>query len=148
MWWDEHGGTYVIKVGGLEVQEAGTDHQGEAGLRLEVDFSESGGLLDAIAEFASQQRLALTPPEALPTELAETPLLAAFHVPGNNLFIYCEEPVLKVRRLGPRALGLAVTGEFRVRKVPCGEADIVIHLNGAAMGRVLAYGAAMLKDAA
>jgi hypothetical protein len=144
MWWDEHGGTYVVKVAGLEVGAAG-DLEAEPAIRLEADLTAAVTLMAEIAGFASEHRLALPPLSPLPVELTETPILAAFHVPGKNLFIYCEDPTLRIRAAGPQAIEMVVTGGFQVRRVPCREGDVVIHLTATAMGRLLAYSAALLQ---
>ena len=44
--WDEHGGTFVLRVEGLEVVAA-PELQGEAGIRLEVDLPEPAALARA-----------------------------------------------------------------------------------------------------
>ncbi len=144
MWWDEHGGTFVLKVTELAVLEAGPP-EAASGIRLELALPEPQALLREISGFASQHQLLLAPPEPRPAELSVPSVLAAFHVPGQNLFIYCEDPELRVRVLGPQTLELAVTGEFRCRRVPCREPDVVIHLTGAAMSRLLSYCAALLR---
>lgn len=145
MWWDEHGGTFVLKVTELEVLEA-APAEAASGIRLELALPEPQALLREISGFASQHQLLLAPPEPRPAELLVPPVLAAFHVPGPNLFIYCEDPELRVRALGPQTLELSVTGEFRSRRVPCREPDVVIHLTGDAMSRLLSYCAALLRN--
>lgn len=109
--WDEHGGTFVLKVSDLKISE---DAAGavESGIRLELALNDPQALLKEITGFARQLSLSLTPPSPPGAEWAETPVLAAFHVPERNLFIYCEDPSLRVRASGPQTLELAVTGEF------------------------------------
>ena len=70
--------------------------------------------------------------------ISETPILVAGHIPGNNLFIYCEAPGLTLRRSGRQTMELRVDGVFKARRVPCQETDLVIHLEMAAMCRLLA----------
>jgi hypothetical protein len=135
---DEHGGAFILRVEGLQVLE-GTDPAPGSAIRLEVTLPLPEALLAEIREFAGNHRLPLAPLPPPPSELAEAPILAASHVPGRNLFVYCEEPVLHVRALDPQTLELAVTGAFRSRRVPCREADVVVHLTPAAMGRLLSY---------
>jgi len=143
--WDEHGGTFVLKVSGLEVQEA-AGAEAESGLWLEVVLVGSGARLEEMAGFAAQHRLALPAMSSPSGELTEAPILAAFHVPGRDLFIYGEATELRVRTV-PQGLEMAITGEFRSRRVPCREADLVIHLTPDANARLLAYGAAALGRA-
>ena len=134
--WDEHGGTFVLRVEGLEVLEA-PELQGEAGIRLEVALPEPAALAGQIESFAGQHSLHLGP-GPLRAEFSETPVLAAGHIPGKNLFIFCEEPRLMVRRRETQVMELWVTGAFKSRRVPCQETDVVIYLEAAAMGRLLA----------
>ena len=54
--WDEHGGTFVLRVEGLEVLEA-PELQGEAGIRLEVDLPAPAALAGQIESFAGQHAL-------------------------------------------------------------------------------------------
>lgn len=143
MLWDEHGGTFVLKVSDLEVLEAAAA-PAESGIWLDLALTAPQALLQEITGFARHHRLPLAPLSPPPAELTEAPMLAAFHVPGQNLFVYCEDPRLRVRVSGPRTLELAVTGEFRARRVPCREVDVVVHLSAAASSRLLAYGAAVL----
>ena len=134
--WDEHGGTFVLRIEGLEVREA-PELQGEAGLRLEADLPEPAALARLIEDFAGRHALRLGPGPGGPG-LSEKPILAACHIPGKNLFIFCEEPRLTVQRRESQSLELVVTGVFKARRVPCQETDVVIHLETAAMGRLLA----------
>jgi hypothetical protein len=138
---DEHGGTYVLRVVGLEVSQV-AEPAPASGIWLEVALPPEGVLLPEIAAFAAQHRLALAPVSPPPAELLETPILAACHIPGKNLFIYGEATQLRVRLLDPRSLELTVAGEFRARRVPCREPDIVLHLTAPSMARLLAFGAA------
>ena len=56
-------------------------------------------LIRSLEEFAAQQQLPLAPPASDP-ELLEEAVLAACHLPGQNLFIFAEEPRLAVKRAG------------------------------------------------
>ena len=133
--WDEHGGTFVLRVEGLEVLEP-AEPRGETGIWLEVALPEPGTLSRSLAGFAGEHGLHLRK-EAVGAELAETPLLAACHVPGKNLFIFCEEPHLSLRLNEAKNLEIRVTGAFKSRRVPSQEADIIIHLSLASMTRLL-----------
>jgi hypothetical protein len=118
MVWDEHGGTYVLRVDELAaVAATGQD------------------LIRSLEEFAAQQQLPLAPPPG--PELLEEAVLAACHLPEQNLFVFAEGPRLVVKKRGA-AVELAVTGDFKTRRVPCRETDLVIHLTKAAMARLVA----------
>jgi hypothetical protein len=134
MVWDEHGGTFVLRVEELAVTEV---HAGELepGIIIEIPLSAPEGLIRSLEEFAVQQQLLLAPTSE-PELLAEA-VLAACHLPERNLFVFAEEPRLAVKRRG-EAVELAVTGSFKARRVPCKETDLVIHLTKAAMARLVA----------
>ena len=134
MVWDEHGGTFVLRVDELGAMEVPAS-QSATGIILEIPLSLREELIRSLEEFAAQQQLPLTPPSD--PELLEEALLAACHLPGQNLFIFCEEPRLVVKRRG-EAVELAVEGHFRTRRVPCQETDLVIHLTRTAMARLVA----------
>jgi len=138
MQWDEHGGTFVLRLEGLEVS-AVAETPAASGIWLEVALPLPESVLSAMREFAGAHRLPLTPLSPPPAELTETPMLAAAHVPGPSLFIYCEDPQLRVRAQGPQSLEIAVTGAFKARRLPCQEPDVVVHLTAAAMARLLSY---------
>ncbi|HEY9072777.1 MAG TPA: hypothetical protein VIN67_01485, partial [Desulfobaccales bacterium] len=80
------------------------------------------------------------------TELSETPLLAACHIPGKHLFIFCEAPQLSLRLNEAKNLEMRVTGAFKGRRVLSQEADIIIHLSMASMTRLLAGLLAMSRE--
>jgi hypothetical protein len=134
--WDEHGGTFVLRVEGLEVVEV-PEATGEAGIRLEVDLPEAVSLAQRIESFAGRHSLRLEKTTAVEV-ISETPILAAGHIPGNSLFIYCEAPRFTLRLSGRQTMELRVDGVFKARRVPCQETDLVVHLEMAAMCRLLA----------
>jgi hypothetical protein len=134
MVWDEHGGTYVLRVDDLAATEVAAG-EGETGILLEVPLSRREELRRSLEEFAAQQQLPLAPPSG--PELLEEAVLAACHLPGQNLFIFAEGPRLTVKRRGD-AVELAVAGNFKARRLPCRETDLVIHLAKAAMARLVA----------
>jgi hypothetical protein len=134
--WDEHGGTFVLRVEGLEVLEAPV-LEGEADIQLEVALPEAETLAQGLEDFARGHGLRLGAAPA-GEELTEALLLAACRLPERKLFIFCEAPRLRARLIEPRLLELAVTGAFRSRRVPCQETDLVLHLDPPAMSRVLA----------
>lgn len=133
--WDEHGGTFVLRVEGLELLEP-AEPRGETEIWLEVALPEPAILSRSLAGFAGEHGLRLGA-EAAGAELAETPLLAACHVPGKKLFIFCEAPNLSLWLNEGKNLEMRVTGVFKARRVPSQEADIIIHLSLASMTRLL-----------
>ncbi len=135
MVWDEHGGTFVLRVGELAATEVPAG-ESETGIILEIPLSLGEELIHGLEEFATQQQLPLAPPSG--PELLEEAVLAACHLPAQNLFVFAEEPRLTVKRRG-EAVELAVTGSFKARRVPCQETDLVIHLTRAAMARLVAF---------
>jgi hypothetical protein len=134
MVWDEHGGTFVLRVEELEVTE-GDPGDSEAGVIVEIPLSTPEGLVRSLEEFAAQQQLPLGPVSG--PELEAEAVLAACHLPERNLFVFAEEPHLAVKRRG-EAVELQVTGSFKARRVPCKETDLVIHLTKVAMTRLVA----------
>lgn len=134
--WDEHGGTFVLRVEGLEVVEAPRP-EGEVMVRLEIDLPEPASLAHRIESFAGRHSLRLG--EEMAAEvISETPILVACHIPGKHLFVYCEAPRLTLRLSGRQSMELRLDGVFKARRVPCQETDLVIHLEMAAMCRLLA----------
>jgi hypothetical protein len=134
MVWDEHGGTFVLRVDELAATEV-VAGEPETGIILEIPLSLPDGLIRSLEEFAAQQQLSLAPPSG--PELEEELVLAACHLPGQSLFVFAEEPRLLVKRRG-EAVELTLTGAFKARRLPCQETDLVIHLTRAAMARLVA----------
>ncbi|MGO8760965.1 MAG: hypothetical protein ACLP2P_07945 [Desulfobaccales bacterium] len=135
MVWDEHGGTFVLRVDELAATEAAAGEP-TTGIILEIPLSPGEGLIRSIEEFAAQQQLSPAAPSG--PELLEEAVLAACHLPGQNLFVFAEEPRLTVKKRG-EAVELAVEGLFKARRVPCQETDLVIHLTKAAMARLVVF---------
>jgi hypothetical protein len=133
MVWDEHGGTFVLRVEELAATEAAGESA--SAIILEIPLSLPEGLIRSLEEFAAQQQLPLTPPPG--PELEEDVVLAACHLPVQNLFVFAEEPRLVVKRRG-EAVELALAGNFKARRLPCQETDLVIHLTRASMARLVA----------
>jgi hypothetical protein len=133
MVWDEHGGTFVLRVEELSATEAAGES--ESAIILEIPLSLPEGLIRSLEEFAAQQQLPLTLPSG--PELEEDVVLAACHLPVQKLFVFAEEPRLVVKRCG-EAVEITLTGAFKARRVPCQATDLVIHLTRAAMARLVA----------
>ncbi|MCX5892797.1 MAG: hypothetical protein NTW80_07475, partial [Deltaproteobacteria bacterium] len=72
--WDEHGGTFVLRVEGLEVVEIPAE--GEAVIRLEVDLPEPADLAHRLEDFAGRHSLRLAQGMAA-EELTEEAVLVA-----------------------------------------------------------------------
>jgi hypothetical protein len=134
MVWDEHGGTFILRVDELAVTEVPAEPS-ETGIILEIPLSRREEVIRSLEEFAAQQELPQSPPPG--PKLLEVCVLAACHLPGQNLFVFAEEPRLMVKRRG-EAVEIVVTGLFKARRVPCRETDLVIHLTKAAMARLVA----------
>lgn len=135
MVWDEHGGTFVLRVSDLKMAEM-PPCSGESCCCLEISLSSQEGLIGALEEFAGQHQLPLAPSSA--PDLEEATLLAACHLPEKNLFVFAEEPTLTAVRQGD-IVTLSVTGSFKARRVPCQETDLVIHLTKTAMTRLVSF---------
>jgi hypothetical protein len=133
MVWDEHGGTFVLRVEELTATEVAGDS--ESAIVLEIPLSLPEGLIRSLEEFAAQQQLPLAPPSG--PELEEDVILAACHLPVQNLFVFAEEPHLVAKKCG-ESVELVLTGAFKTRRLPCRETDLVIHLTRAAMARLVA----------
>jgi hypothetical protein len=134
MVWDEHGGTFVLRVEELAATEAAADEP-ESAVILEIPLSLPEGLIRSLEEFAAQHQLPLPLPAG--PDLQEDVVLAACHLPAQNLFVFAEEPRLVVKRRG-EAVELALEGSFKARRLPCQETDLVIHLTRASMARLVA----------
>ena len=133
MVWDEHGGTFVLRVEELAATEAAGES--ESAIILEIPLSLPEELIRSLEEFAAQQQLPLAPPSG--PELEEDVVLAACHLPVQKLFVFAEEPHLLVKRCG-EAVEITLTGAFKSRRVPCQATDLVIHLTRASMARLVA----------
>ena len=133
MVWDEHGGTFVLRVDELAATEA--PGESKSAIILEIPLSLPEELIRSLEEFAAQQQLPLAPPSG--PELVVEVVLAACHLPVQKLFVFAEAPHLLVKRRG-EAVELALEGLFKARRVPCQETDLVIHLTRAAMAQLVA----------
>ena len=134
MVWDEHGGTFILRVDDLTITEISAGHRRPAS-SWKFPCPGREELIRSLEEFAAQQELPQSPPPG--PELLEVAVLAACHLPGQNLFVFAEEPHLAVKKRG-ETVEIAVTGLFKARRVPCRETDLVIHLTKAAMARLVA----------
>jgi hypothetical protein len=139
MHWTEHGGTLILKVGGLICSEL-AGYEGESGLFLELELAPGEDVVQEIEGFAAEQSLTLPPPASPPaSECVLQPILAACHVPAQKKFIFAEKSLLEARSGRAGRVEIAVKGEFRTCTVPCREGDLVIHLTPGDLTRLLAH---------
>jgi hypothetical protein len=137
--WDcHHGDTFVLMAKGLTAEPLSQDTAAEP-ITLEVGLTPNGQVLGEIETFAAHQNLALTPLPTLPEELEEPLTLAACHLPGPKLFVFSEQATLTARATPEGNVRLTVTGDFKSRKVPCQETDLLLHLERANSSRLLSY---------
>jgi len=137
MFWTEHGGTLILKVGDLKFSEI-AEGGGESGLFLEVEITPPETIVHKIESFAAKESLTLPPPTSPPvSECLIQPILAACHVPSQKKFIFAEKSLLEARPGKTGIVKIAVRGEFRTCPVPCQEGDMVIHLRPGDMAQLL-----------
>ena len=137
--WDcHHGDTFVLKVGELAVVTL-SEEVVVSPIILEVSLAPVGEVLSKIEHFAAHHNLALAPWPTLPEELVEPLTLAACHLPEAKLFVFCESPTLQARATPEGNVQLEVTGDFKSRKVPCQETDLMLHLERPHSSRLLSF---------
>lgn len=137
--WDcHHGTTFILRVANLDVttipQEAS-----EAAITIEVGLSPGEEFISQAERFAATQQLELSLSSSLLPSLTEQLTLTAAHLPEAKLFIFAEASQLTARPVGKGHCELLVTGTFKVRQIPCQEADLVIHLEKSAAARLLVF---------
>ncbi len=137
MFWDEHGGTFVVRLEGLKACPW-PGEEGAAGVRLVLDLTGRETILRELQAFAGAMNLPPAPAPAAP-EVTEQPFLVAAHVPDRSLFIFAEAAQLAARGAAPGEVEIEVTGSFRSRRLICQEHDIVLHLEPAAVARLVAF---------
>jgi hypothetical protein len=137
--WDcHHGDTFVLMAKGLTAEPLSGEASAQP-ITLEVSLTPHARVLVDIETFAAHQNLALAPWPTLPEELAEPLTLAACHLPGPKLFVFSEKATLTARATPEGNVQLTVTGDFKSRKVPCQEIDLLFHLERANSSRLLSY---------
>jgi len=137
--WDcHHGDTFVLKVDGLTVAPLSGEAAAEP-ISLEVSLTPPEEMVNKMEGFAAQHNLAPVPWPTLPEQLVEPLTLAACHLPEAKLFVFCETATLTARATPEGNMQLVVVGEFKSRKVPCQETDLVLHLERPHAGRLLSY---------
>jgi hypothetical protein len=145
MLWDcHHGNTFVLMVKGLKTEPL----SGEAAVTpfiLEVSLTPSNEVLNTIENFAAHHNLALTPLSTLSEEMEEPLTLAACHEAGAKLFVFSEKAMLTARATPEGNMRLTVTGDFKSRKIPCQETDLLLHLERANSTRLLSYCFSMVR---
>jgi len=137
--WDcHHGDTFVLMAKGMTAEPLSPD--ASAGpITLEVSLTPLAEVLREIETFAAHHNLALAGWAALPATLEEPLTLAACHVPAPKLFVFSEKATLTARATPEGNVRLTVTGDFKSRKIPCQETDLVLHLERANSTRLLSY---------
>jgi hypothetical protein len=144
--WDcHHGDTFVLMAKGLTADPLSQDTPAEP-ITLEVSLTPDADVLREIETFAAHHNLALAGWPTLPAALEEPLTLAACHLPGPKLFIFCEKAALTARATPEGNVRLTVMGDFKSRKVPCQETDLVLHLERANSTRLLSYCFSMLRS--
>ncbi len=137
--WDcHHGDTFVLKVDGLTVEPFSGEVPAEP-ITLELSLAPFAEVLGKIETLAAQHNLALSPFPSLPEEVLEPLTLAACHLPQSRLFVFSEQAALTARATPQGNVRLAVAGDFKSRKIPCQETDLVLHLERANSSRLLSY---------
>ncbi len=143
--WDcHHGDTFVLMAKGLTAEPLSGEAAAQP-ITLEVSLIPHAEVLREIETFAAHHNLALSPWPTLPEELEEPLTLAACHLPGPKLFVFCENASLTVRATPEGNVRLTVTGDFKSRKVPCQEIDLLLHLERANSSRLLSYCFTMVR---
>ncbi len=137
--WDcHHGDTFVLMARGLTAEPLSQD--AAAGpIILEMSLTPPAQVIGEIETFAAHHNLALAAWPTVPEALEEPLTLAACHLPGPKLFVFCEKASLTARATPEGNVRLTVTGDFKSRKVPCQETDLLLHLERASSTRLLSY---------
>lgn len=144
--WDcHHGNTFVLMVQGLLAEPFSGENAAEP-LILELDLTPWAEVHGVMELFAAAHNLPLTPLKPLPETLEEPLTLAACHLPGASLFIYCETATLTARATPRGNIRLAVQGSFKSRKVPCRETDLLLHLERPGSTRLLSYAYTLVRQ--
>jgi|WetSurMetagenome_2_1015567.scaffolds.fasta_scaffold30742_2 hypothetical protein len=137
--WDcHHGDTFVLMVKGLKVESLAAEAV-PGSITLEMSLAPFSETLATIENFAAHHNLALASRATLPEELEEPLTLAACHLPDAKLFVYSEKALLTARATPEGTMRLTVTGDFKSRKVPCQETDLLLHLERPGSTRLLSY---------
>lgn len=137
--WDcHHGDTFVLQVRGLTAAPLSGEPEARP-ITLEVDLAPVTETMGTLETFAAHHNLPMTPWPSLAEEVTEPLALAACHLPEVKLFVYCETATLTARITPAGRLRLMVAGDFKSRKVPCQELDLLLHLERPGAGRLLSY---------
>ena len=143
--WDcHHGDTFVLMAKGLTAAPWSGEAAGPP-ITLEINLLPDAEVLREMETFAAHHNLALSPWPTLPEKLEEPLTLAACHLPGPKLFIFSEKAALTARATPEGKVRLTVSGDFKSRKVPCQENDVVLHLERANSSRLLSYCFSMVR---
>lgn len=108
-------------------------------IRFGLSLSPGREMQAALRNFAVLHSLPLTP-LTTPEEVWEEPLLlAASHLAEGKMFVFSEQALLRCRRSGPLEVECEVAGPFKVRRLPCQETDVILHLEAPATARLLSW---------
>lgn len=144
--WDcHHGDTFVLMVKGLLAEPVSGATAAEPVI-LELALTPGAEVHGAMEHFAATHNLPLTFLKPLPETIEEPLTLAACHLPGASLFIYCESPTLLARATPQGNIRLTVQGGFKSRKVPCRETDLLLHLERPGSIRLLSFAYTLVRQ--
>ncbi|MFP3868476.1 MAG: hypothetical protein ACLFUU_09975 [Desulfobacteraceae bacterium] len=136
--WDRHDGPFILRVDGLKL-EADFDPSEPPGIAMNLDLPPESVLIPDIETCAARSDLTLPTTAAAPLGTVQPVILAAFHVPGRNLFIFSEDAELRLNSGPSRTMQLQIHGSFRATRLPCQKADIIIHLAPETAALLLSY---------
>ncbi|MDD3579623.1 MAG: hypothetical protein PHW74_01235 [Desulfobacca sp.] len=136
--WDRHDGPFILRVDGLKTQtEFASDEP--PGIVLDLSLPPTSVLIPDIQTCAAHHNLTLPTTAAAPLGTLQPVILAAFHVPGRNLFVFSEDSKLRLTSGPSRTVQLQIQGSFRATRLPCQKADLIIHLAPDIAALVLSY---------
>jgi len=136
--WDRHDGPFILRVDALQV-EADFESSEPPGIAMELALPPQSVLIPDIETCAAHNNLTLPTTVAAPLGTVQPAILAAFHVPGRNLFVFSEDSQLRLTYGPPRTVQLQIQGSFRATRLPCQKADIIIHLARDTTALLLSY---------
>ncbi len=137
--WDcHHGTTFTLRVTGLATSKILQTSE-DGSIVIKVSLYPPEKFISEAERFAASQSLELPLFALLPAALSVPAALSAAHLPEAGLFVFSEESRLTAQPVGRAHCQLAVTGPFKARRIPCQEADLIIHLDKQVSGRLLSF---------
>lgn len=137
---------FILRAAPLEISPAPAEAAADL-IRLRLSLSPRQEMQGALRAFAVLHGLPLAAPQPLEDQWEDRLLLAASHLAESKLFVFSEQAVLRCRLAGPLAVDCEVTGPFKVRRLPCQETDIILHLEAPVAARLLSWLLAVLDQA-